>query len=90
MSTSLRSSLPSSKDPMLRRHPHPMTVHFPIAFAMVIPLFNLLYIVTGNVCVELAAFSALVLTLIAAPVAMITGPYAWWLNYGAQWTSYIR
>jgi len=78
------------KIPMLRRHPHPMTVHFPLAFAMVVPLFNLLYMVTGNVCVERTAFASLVLTLIAAPVAMITGPYSWWLNYGAQWTSYIK
>ena len=36
------------KIPMLRRHPHPMTVHFPIAFMMLFPVLNILYLVTGN------------------------------------------
>jgi uncharacterized membrane protein len=67
-----------------------MTVHFPIAFALCVPLFNLLYMITGNPCVESAAFYMLVLTALAAPVAMITGPYTWWLNYGARWSFNIK
>ncbi|MGD8470689.1 MAG: cytochrome b5 domain-containing protein, partial [Desulfobacteraceae bacterium] len=30
------------KVPMLRRHPHPMTVHFPIAFVFATAVFNIL------------------------------------------------
>ncbi|MEJ2038768.1 MAG: cytochrome b5 domain-containing protein, partial [Desulfosarcinaceae bacterium] len=32
------------KVPMLRRHPHPMTVHFPIAFMFAVPVFSFLYL----------------------------------------------
>jgi len=32
--------------PFLRRHPHPMLVHFPIVFMFSPTLFNLLYLVT--------------------------------------------
>jgi len=78
------------KVPMLRRHPHPMTVHFPLAFGVTIPLFNVLYLATGAPCIDTVAFSLLALTLAAAPVAMLTGPYAWWVNYGGRWTRYIR
>jgi predicted heme/steroid binding protein/uncharacterized membrane protein len=78
------------KIPMLRRHPHPMTVHFPLAFAMTVPLFNVLYMATKNPSFEFTAFSMLVLTLLATPVAMVTGPYAWWLNYGGRWTVNIK
>jgi len=78
------------KVPMLRRHPHPMTVHFPLAFCMVVPLFNLLFLFTGNASFELTAFYMLCLCLPAAAVAMSTGPYTWWLNYGAVMSRNIR
>ena len=75
--------------PMLRRHPHPMTVHFPIAFVMLVPLFNLLWWVTGNASFETSAFHVLTASLIATPVAMLTGPYNWWMNYGGKWNPVI-
>lgn len=75
--------------PMLRRHPHPMTVHFPIAFMMLFPVFNLLYLITGRQTFETTAFHVLVAGLVATPVALITGPYNWWLNYAAKWTKII-
>jgi len=76
--------------PMLRRHPHPMTVHFPLAFCMVVPLFNLLYLITGEASLEATAFYMLILCLPSALVAMSTGPYTWWLNYGAVLSRNIR
>jgi predicted heme/steroid binding protein/uncharacterized membrane protein len=77
------------KIPMLRRHPHPMTVHFPIAFVMLIPIFNLLYLVTGNVALEKTTFHILVASLVMTPVALLTGPYNWWINYKATWSKII-
>jgi predicted heme/steroid binding protein/uncharacterized membrane protein len=77
------------KVPMLRRHPHPMTVHFPIAFMMLAPVLNLLYLATGNARLEASAFHVLAAGLIVTPVAMLTGPYNWWLNYGGRWTGAI-
>jgi uncharacterized membrane protein len=77
------------KIPMLRRHPHPMTVHFPIAFMMLFPVLNILYLVTGNKSLETSAFHVLVAGLVVAPVAMLTGPYNWWLNYAGKWSKII-
>ncbi len=77
------------KIPMLRRHPHPMTVHFPIAFMMLFPVLNILYLVTGNESFEISAFHVLVAGLVFTPVALITGPYNWWINYAGKWSKII-
>ena len=77
------------KIPMLRRHPHPMTVHFPIAFMMLFPVLNILYLVTGNKSLETSAFHVLLAGLVVSPVAMLTGPYNWWLNYAGKWSKII-
>jgi len=80
------------KIPSLRRHPHPITVHFPMAFCLAVPLFNLLYVMTGYKysALETTAFHMLILCLPAALAAMVTGPVTWWLNYGAKMTLIIR
>ena len=78
------------KIPFLRRHPHPMTVHFPLAFVLVVPLFNILYLLTGYGSFETTAFHCLVLSVLATIVALTTGPYAWWVNYGAKLSTNIK
>jgi predicted heme/steroid binding protein/uncharacterized membrane protein len=75
--------------PILRRHPHPMTVHFPIAFFMLVPVLNVLSLVTGKPSLETSAFHVLTAGLIATPIAMLTGPYNWWMNYAGKWTYII-
>ncbi len=70
--------------PLLRRHPHPMTVHFPIAFMFSAPLFTLLYLATGIESFEGTARNCLGAGLIFTPLAMATGYYTWWLNYEAR------
>ena len=77
------------KIPMLRRHPHPMTVHFPIAFMMLFPVLNILYLVTGNESFVISSFHVLVAGLVFTPVALITGPYNWWINYAGKWSKII-
>jgi predicted heme/steroid binding protein/uncharacterized membrane protein len=67
--------------PMLRRHPHPMTVHFPIVFTFAATMFTLLFLVTGIRAFELTAVHCLGAALLFTPVAMATGYYTWWLNY---------
>jgi predicted heme/steroid binding protein/uncharacterized membrane protein len=67
--------------PMLRRHPHPMTVHFPIVFAFAATMFTLLFLITGIRAFELTAVHCLAAGIIFTPVAMATGYYTWWLNY---------
>ncbi len=70
--------------PMLRRHPHPMTVHFPIVFAFSAAMFTLLYLATGMAGFETTAFNCLGAGLLFTPVAMATGYFTWWLNYEAR------
>lgn len=72
------------KFPMLRRHPHPMTVHFPIVFMFCTPVFNIIYLITGIKPFELTALHCLAGGIFFTVVALITGFYTWWLNYLAK------
>ncbi len=73
-----------AKVPMLRRHPHPMTVHFPIVFAFSTTIFNILYLITGIKSLEITALHCLGAGILFTAVAIATGLYTWWLNYMAQ------
>ena len=70
--------------PMLRRHPHPMTVHFPIVFMLFAPVFSLLYLATGHAAFETTALHCLGAGLLFLPVVILTGMLTWWVNYLAQ------
>jgi predicted heme/steroid binding protein/uncharacterized membrane protein len=70
--------------PILKRHSHPVSVHFPIAFLMGSLLFCLLYLVTGNQFMEATCFYLLVLGTVTAPFAILTGLQSWWLYYGLK------
>jgi len=70
-----------SRYPILRRHPHPMVVHFPIVFMYSTVLFNLLYLLTGVRGLEATAVHCLAGGILSSPVAMLTGWFTWWLNY---------
>ncbi len=69
--------------PILRRHPHPMVVHFPIVFLISAPVFTLLYLLTGVRSFEVTGFHCLGGGVLFTPVALITGLATWWYNY--QW-----
>jgi predicted heme/steroid binding protein/uncharacterized membrane protein len=71
-------------NPFFRRHPHPMTVHFPIAFMLANPAFNLLYWITGNRSFETTAYHCLGVGLLFLFVAVATGYVTWWYNYMAK------
>ena len=72
------------KVPMLRRHPHPMTVHFPIVFSFTTTVFNILYLITGIKSLEITALHSLGAGILFTVVAIVTGLYTWWLNYMAK------
>ena len=71
-------------NPFLRRHPHPMTVHFPIVFLLSHPLFILLFLITGNTSFETTAYHCLGCGILATAVAIATGFFTWWYNYMAK------
>ncbi|MDQ5985704.1 MAG: hypothetical protein CSYNP_01420 [Syntrophus sp. SKADARSKE-3] len=72
------------KVPFLRRHPHPMTVHFPIVFHISPIVFLILYYLTGISSFEVTAWHCLGAAVLCTPVAIVTGLFTWWLNYSAQ------
>jgi predicted heme/steroid binding protein/uncharacterized membrane protein len=76
--------------PFLRRHPHPMTVHFPIVFAFSITVFNILYLITGVKSFELTALHCLGAGIIFTAVGIATGFYTWWMNYMAKPLKAVR
>lgn len=70
--------------PVLRRHPHPILVHFPIVFMFSPTLFNLLYLITGVQSFEDTAFHCLGGGILFTPLAILTGYFTWWMNYLAR------
>ncbi len=71
-------------NPVIRRHPHPMTVHFPIVFLLANPFFNALYWVSGNRTFETTAYHCLAGGIVFTVVAIATGLFTWWYNYLAK------
>jgi len=76
--------------PMARRHPHPMVVHFPIAFLMGTSLFSLLYLLFEIPAYETMSFYLIVLGTISSPFAMATGLFTWWVNYRLKFIYYVK
>jgi predicted heme/steroid binding protein/uncharacterized membrane protein len=72
------------KFPFLRRHPHPMVVHFPIVFMVSATFFVILTLITGEKSFEVTAFYCLAGGVLFTPPAMLTGWFSWWLNYMAK------
>ncbi len=67
--------------PLLKRHPHPMVVHFPIVFMISATFFTILYVLTGYPPFETTALNCLGGGVLFTPVAAGTGLLTWWLNY---------
>jgi predicted heme/steroid binding protein/uncharacterized membrane protein len=72
------------KYPFLQRHPHPMTVHFPIVFMISAAVFHVLYTITGINGFEVTGWHCLGGAGLFTPVAIMTGLFTWWLNYRAK------
>jgi len=76
--------------PILRRHPHPMVVHFPIVFMFSTALFNFLYLISGYRSFEVTALHCLGGGVLFIPIGIVTGFFTWWLNYLAQSSKGIK
>lgn len=71
-------------------HPHPVSVHFPIALTLASAAFMLLYLVTGIESLVDGAYYALLAGAIVSPVAILTGAVSWWYNHGRKLTSTFK
>lgn len=72
------------KNPFLRRHPHPMTVHFPIAFATGAALFLAMHMLFGGALPENAVHAMNIAGALFTPVAILTGLATWKYNYASS------
>lgn len=70
----------------LDRHPHPPSVHFPIALTLASAAFVVLYLLTGNQALADSAYYVLIASTITSPLAIFTGASSWWFNYGRKLT----
>jgi len=78
--------------PMLHRHPHPMVVHFPMAYPVAATLFTLIHILNiwQTIPFETYAFAMLVMGTIFTPLGLATGFFTWWLNYRARMVHHVK
>ncbi len=73
-----------ARHPFFERHPHPMTVHFPIVFMIAAPVFALLYLITDVRGFEITTFYMLGGAALFSLAAIATGYITWWINYMAR------
>ena len=64
-----------------RLHIHSIMVHFSVAFAFVIPLLILGYLVTGNTSFEKTSYYLLVMLLVISPLSGLSGFFSWKVTY---------
>ncbi|MDP1784364.1 MAG: 2-oxoacid:acceptor oxidoreductase subunit alpha [Sulfuricurvum sp.] len=62
-------------------HPHPMTVHFPIALHMFSAGLDLFFLASPKVPYAVGVFYTFFVATVMGFVAMIAGVLSWWINY---------
>jgi predicted heme/steroid binding protein/uncharacterized membrane protein len=83
-------SPPALVSAILARHPHPVSVHFPIALSIVGAIFMGLGLALDCESLEQAGFYNVVCAALASPGAIGAGFLSWWYNYGRTWTPIFR
>ncbi|WP_345984852.1 2-oxoacid:acceptor oxidoreductase subunit alpha [Sulfurimonas sp. HSL-1656] len=68
-----------------RYHPHPMTVHFPIALHLFASLMDLLFFAAPTALYAAAVFYTFLAATVMGAVAMVPGLISWRINYGGTW-----
>jgi len=63
--------------------PHAVAAHFPNALIPTLTLFLLLFLASGNVSLETAAYYLLWVVFLAVPTTIVTGLYDWKTLYAA-------
>lgn len=62
-------------------HPHPMTVHFPIALHYFSGFADFLFLLHPSGGYETAVFLSFLIATVMGLVALISGVLSWWVNY---------
>jgi predicted heme/steroid binding protein/uncharacterized membrane protein len=70
------------KYPFFKRHPHPMVVHFPMAFFMAATIFLFwYYVISPERALLDSIFYMHILGTLSLPVTLLTGWLSWQVNY---------
>lgn len=78
--------LPRLVQAYLDLHPHPVSVHFPIALTLASAIFLVVCLAGGTEDLADAAYYTLLGAAAMAPLAALTGASSWWFNYGRRLT----
>lgn len=83
-----KKELPSSQDLKSKLrifynkyHPHPMTVHFPIALHLFAAGFDIAFLINSKEAYPLIVFYSFFIATVMGFFAMIPGMLSWWVNY---------
>ncbi len=68
------------------RHPHPIMVHFSVAYALTVPAFFLVWLLTRQPVFEAMSFYILLLAVIVTPVCGLSGLFSWKVTYESKRT----
>lgn len=69
-----------------KMHLHPMIVHFPMAYSLVVPLLSFLAIWLRDSSFEAASYYMLLLGFLAAPAGGVSGIFSWRVTYEGRMT----
>jgi len=69
-----------------KMHLHPMLVHFPMAYSLVVPLLSFLAIWLRDSSFDMASFYMLLLGFLAAPAGGVSGIFSWRVTYEGRMT----
>ncbi|MBN1297952.1 hypothetical protein JXA80_14335 [bacterium] len=75
---------------VLNLHPHPVSVHFPIALSMTAAALSVLGWIFESHFLITAGFTNLIIATIAMPATIATGYLSFHYNYGHRWTRTFR
>jgi len=75
---------------ILDRHPHPISVHFPIALCISAACLTALSLFVTDPALERASTYNLILAVLSTPVSIFTGLLSWYYNYNGIWTHIYR
>lgn len=75
---------------ILDQHPHPISVHFPIALSISAAFLAILSLYIPNQALEKAALYNMIFAAVTTPASIFTGVLSWYYNYGGIWTHIYR
>lgn len=65
-------------------HPHPISVHFPIALHYFSAFFNMMFLFDPKSEYDFATYSSFVAATVMGGIALLAGIFSWWVKYALE------